>query len=460
MKFVKYSNLKIFSAVAVGYVLLIAFKVQPLDAFIILFTGLVVFVFLRNLTKEINILDVTAMAACISYLLMPLITYNVFHEHQKLAALWRTFMVVSKEDYFYLALPGTVALVMGLWMPRFFKVEQSDAEIFNSVRSYLSNKKAIGVVLILVGLLAVPLINLVPVGLRALLYYASQLTYIGVFYLLYSKIQMRSIAIAFIISLMLAQSVYTGMYGELVYWSILGSIMFLVGNKRFTMFYRVSLLIVGVVFIFLLQSVKHDYRDVVWKGAERGNDPALFFSLFLERFQDPTSIFEEDRIYKLVVRANQGYLIARSMDHVPKHEPFANGETVYKSFASALVPRFLWANKPESGGRANICRFLGDCGKYNYSYNIGQLGEAYVNFGVKGAWLYMFMYGFMLSTLLNIVRLFSSKHPTLILWIPLLFYPAMVVESDLLTFINSFIKGVMFCMIFYFSIKLYLRINI
>lgn len=431
-----------------------------IETIIWVLTALSVYVFLGNLTRKINYLDVTALAACISYLLMPLLVYNLFGEHNKLAALWHTYMTVERRDYFFLALPGTIALIIGLWAPPLINAPVSDEVLISRVKAYLGRKKIVGVLLFLTGLISIPFVALAPPSLQAIFYFASQLTYIGAIYLLYSGQQLKGITILFILALMIAQAVITGMYGELVYWSVMGVILMLIGKTSFTVTHKVMMLCTGVVLLFLIQSIKHEYRAVVWKGASRGNDPVVFFNLLADRIKHPEAMFGPERIYKVVVRANQGYLIGRAMEYVPKHEPFAQGETIYKSLWSALVPRFMWKDKPRAGGQENICRFLGDCGHYNYSYNIGQLGEAYVNFGVIGAWIYMFIYGYLLKNLFGLVRYLSIRTPSLILWTPILFYTAMIVETDLLTFINSFVKGVMFCALCFAAFKVVLNVKL
>ncbi|MBK9104734.1 MAG: hypothetical protein IPL92_09205 [Saprospiraceae bacterium] len=443
-----------------GFLLFLAAGFPFLDTVVWVTTLTSFYVFMLHLTRRVNFLDVTAMAACISYLLVPLVTYNLFGKENKLAALWQTYMTIDKQDYFRLALPGTIALIIGLWFPSLIKTPATDGQLILNVKKYLTNKSYIGMLLIMTGILAVPFVQWAPPSISAIFYFVSQLTYIGVIYLLHSNLQLKGAAIAFILILMVAQSILTGMYGELVYWSVMGVILMVMNKESFTMSRKLILISVGIVSLFLIQSIKHEYRDKVWKGAERGNDPSLFFSLIVDRIMDPASIFEPERMYKVVVRANQGYLVARSMDYVPKHEPFARGETILSSFASAIVPRFLWADKPKVGGQENICRFLGDCGRYNYSYNIGQLGEAYVNFGIVGGWIWMFFYGLMLNTLLNLFRYLSVKRPTLLLWTPLLFYPAMVVETDFLTFINTFVKGAMFCAASYLLFRLFVKIRL
>lgn len=440
--------------------LFMSLSFPALDTIVYSVTLISVYVFVLHLSKRINFLDVTAMAACISYLLVPLITYSMFGKHNKLAVLWQTYMTIDKQEYFRLALPGTLALIAGLWVPFWIKIPIQDGQLILNVKKYLANKSYIGILLIFIGILAIPFVTWAPPSVSAIFYFGSQLTYIGVIYLLHSNLQLKSMAIAFILILMLVQSILTGMYGELVYWSVMGVILLVMNKASLTLTRKLILLGSGIIVLFLIQSIKHEYRDKVWKGAERGNDPALFFSLIVDRVKDPATIFDPERFYKVVVRANQGYLVARTMDFVPKHEPFAHGETILSSFAASFVPRFLWPDKPKVGGQENICRFLGDCGRINYSYNIGQLGEAYVNFGIVGGCIWMFFYGYILNTLLNVFRFLSLKRPTLLLWTPLLFYPAMVVETDFLTFINTFVKGIMFCAACYLLFSLFLKVRL
>lgn len=440
--------------------LLLGLGLAWIEAMVWTITLVTIYVFLSNLTRKVNFLDVTAVAACASYLMMPMLVYNVFGEHNKLAALWQTYMTIDKEEYFRLALPGTLGLLLGLWAPPLKTTDLTDVNLMDRVKIYLKRKKVLGFIMICLGLMAMPLVVVAPESLRAPIFFVTQLTYVGVLYLLYSNIRLKALGIIFILSLMIAQTVITGMYGELVYWSVMGFILMMIGKRWFTFPYKILMLVFGVVILFMIQSIKHEYRDVVWKGAIRGNDSALFFSLVADRIEHPLHIFDPDRIYRVVVRANQGYLIGRAMDYVPKHEPFARGETIAKSFFAGLIPRFLWQDKPKVGGQENICRFLGDCRKYNYSYNIGQLGEAYVNFGVVGAWIYMFFYGYLLTSLFHFIRYLTVKRPSLILWTPVLFYPAMVVETDLLTFLNTFIKGAIFCAFCYMAFRIVLKIRI
>ena len=98
---------------------------------------------------------------------------------------------------------------------------------------------------------------------------------------------------------------------------------------------------------------------------------------------------------------NQGWLVAMTMKKVPDKFDFAYGETIWQSVAAAIVPRFIWPDKPEAGGKANLKRFWG----YNlvgFSMNIGPFGEGYANFDKIGGIIYMFFYGLFFNFLLSL----------------------------------------------------------
>jgi hypothetical protein len=213
------------------------------------------------------------------------------------------------------------------------------------------------------------------------------------------------------------------------------------------------LVFLGIFGILLIQSIKHEYRDAIESG-DAVNRPGYFFSLLSSRVLNPSTVFQPERLYSAAVRGNQGFLMARTIDYVPKYEPYAKGETIIKSITASFVPRVLWPDKPILGGKENTCRFLGDCAQRSYSYNIGQIGEGYVNFGPVWNILYMLLYGLFINWSLYKIRKISFKYPTIILWIPLLYFAALSLETDLLTFLNTFIKGILMSISVYIGFRI------
>jgi hypothetical protein len=159
-------------------------------------------------------------------------------------------------------------------------------------------------------------------------------------------------------------------------------------------------------------------------------------------------------------RFNQGFLISLAMNYVPRVEPYADGETIWLSLAAVIVPRFLWPDKPEAGGHLNLSRFLGIKKKLSYSMNIGPYGEGYGNFGTVGGVIFIFIYAILIAFFLHKVLEKSMKYPSLIIWIPLLFYYVLTVETDILTTINSFVKTIIFIIFIYWAAKKFFSINV
>jgi len=171
-----------------------------------------------------------------------------------------------------------------------------------------------------------------------------------------------------------------------------------------------------------------------------------------DRITSPSKMVEPNSAFLAAVRLNQGWLVSVTMYFVPRKHPFADGETIWQSVAAAVVPRFIWPDKPEAGGKANLKRFWG----YNitgYSMNIGPLGEAYGNFGVNGGIIYMFFYGLFFNFLLSWVLRMSSKRPTLFLWIPFLFSGTITFETDLLGTLGVILKGLIFTWLIFLTFK-------
>jgi hypothetical protein len=148
------------------------------------------------------------------------------------------------------------------------------------------------------------------------------------------------------------------------------------------------------------------------------------------------------------------------MNYVPRIEPYANGETILRSVGGIIVPRILWPDKPESGGRENLSRFLGIKQKLKYSMNIGPYGEAYGNFGPVYGVVFIFFYGLLLSYMLKLVVEKSNTRPTLLLWAPVLFFSTLTVETDILSTVNSTVKTAIFMYFLFWFVKRVYKVSL
>lgn len=414
-----------------------------LEVISLIFSAGCIFLLIQGIGKRIVIQETIAAYACINYLVMPFIAYHVFNKRNDLAVLWETVMPISSSTYFRILLPAMIGLTLGLFWPLRSR-GLKDSQLLANVKLYLDRKSFLGYVFIVLGTLFGFFYKLVPPGLSAIFYFGSQLLYIGLFYLLFSRPHYKWLILLFGITMLILQSIRTAMYGELIFWTFFALIYLMIGSGRYKLIPKLVLMIFGFLSILLIQSIKHEYRE---EGPDA--DASYFFSLISERILQPSTIFEPDKMFSAVTRGNQGFLMARTIHYVPKREPYAKGETIIKSIAASVVPRIVWKDKPALGGQENTCRFLGDCSKRTYSYNIGQIGEGYANFGPLWNVLYLFFYGLFVNWSLGVIKQVSLKRPSVLLWIPLLFFAGLSLETDLLTFLNTLLKGVIFTALVY-----------
>jgi hypothetical protein len=414
--------------------------------------------FLYRIGQRVVVLDLIIISAIFTWLFMPVIFYHVYTKENYLAHLWVKYMPVSSNDYFSFAVPGTLCMILGLRIPLGkLSINNNPKVYMQNVKELLSLKPNTGLVLIATGLVSSFLRFLTPASLEQIFYLMSHLTYVGFFYVMYSPNKYKRIIVISVIILLIGQALATGMFGEMVY---MMALMFTLAIFGIKISYRRKLFftIFAFLFVIILQSVKEDYRKKSWLEGS-GTDPVYFAELITDRITDPSLIANPDKLFFIAVRFNQGWLAANTMKMVPAKHPFADGETIWQSILASIVPRFLWPDKPEAGGKANLKRFWG----YNikgYSMNIGPEGEAYANFGVTGGIIYMFFYGVFFNLLLSIILNLASKRPTLILWLPFLFLYVISVETDLLTTMNAIIKTSVFTLIIFRLFKSLFKIDL
>lgn len=372
-------------------------------------------------------------------------------------------MPIPADEYFAVAMPGTLSLLLGIYFPNSYSKKNLAKGIIKQLEKRLANNTQIGWTLIGVSLISTIIGPLVPGGFSQFFYLGRNLLFVGLFYLFFSSTKGFNWRIwAGVILVSFGLSVYIGMFGDFIFWSIF---LVLLTQLKKSVNFPVKILFVclGAFGILLIQSVKFDLRNAIWyeKGKLAGQSPiAVFAQLASEKLSTPEELFSPYPLSRMVDRSNQGYLTAFAIRHTPAIEPFAEGETIFKAILASLIPRLLWPDKPTAGGAENIQRFTGLIKSPGVSYNIAPLGDAYVNFGITGGAGFLFLYGLFFNWLLG--RLFSKAQqiPTLILWFPLIFFAVVVAETDVVTTFNHTIKALIFMVICFSGFKIFLKIKL
>jgi hypothetical protein len=425
--------------------------------------GVVLFVYsflelLYDLGKRIVILDFIIQLAIFTCLVMPAIFYHVYTRDDYMARLWVKFMPISSDEYFSFALPAVIAMAIGLRVPiKKYKIDENPKRYINNVENYLRDKPYLGLSLIAIGVVSGLLNFLVPTVLKQVFFLMEHLTFVGVFYVIYSPYKNKRLVVTGVIALMLAQTLIAGMFGELVYLLACSLVLILLG-KKISFGRKLVFAIIGIMFIIVIQSVKVEYRKRSWNEGI-GADPLYFGQLVESRLSGANSLLDANNLFFTSVRMNQGWLVAVTMKMVPERYPFGNIENVGANVASTIVPRFIWPDKPEAGGKANLKRFWG-FKLTGYSMNLGPLGEAYANFDRTGGIVYMFLYGLLFNFILAYLLKFAEKRPSIVLWLPFLLFYAISVETDLVTTMGSLMKGIFFTWLVFKAYRISFRIDL
>jgi hypothetical protein len=167
---------------------------------------------------------------------------------------------------------------------------------------------------------------------------------------------------------------------------------------------RAAVVIAGLLLGYIGLSVyvtymrdRRDIRAVVWTGGsmdERFDQIGETLST-IEWF----NVRDTAHLDRIDIRLNQDYLLGASVAYLAGGSTqFARGGTLWDAFV-ALVPRALWPNKPVIAGSGNLVSdFTGIRFADGTSVGIGQVMEAYVNFGRPGVLVAFLVLGALVST--------------------------------------------------------------
>jgi hypothetical protein len=416
--------------------------------------------FYKSIGVSYNLIAIPILLLVAECLIGSVLVYRYYNDHPFIIA-FQYYMFIDAETYFAYVVPATIAMIIGLVLPFRSKNAQTQSikDAISRTKRYLEEKSNIGRFLIIIGASALVLKIFSPYELEYVFYLLEKLIVIGAFYIYFSKDPYRTHFMLGAVFLLLLQSIFQGMFGDLVYILILGGLLILL-NKQFSHFKKIGFILLLMFFILSIQSIKTEYRRLTWYGGGGDrNQTEIFTTLLFDKMTAPEQIFTMEGFMPVVVRMNQGMIVSRVMGYIPEKKSFADGETILNSTFSTFVPRIFWPDKPIAGGKYNMQRFTG-MEVEGYSMNVGVIGEAYGNFGKNGGVVFMFVYGVFFNLVFYFLIGLLKKNPTLILWVPFIFVNAVQAETDTLMTINSTIKNILFVGLLYWSFKRYLKIKL
>jgi len=388
-------------------------------------------------------------------LVMAQVGYRIYNYQNYLARAFFKYMVVPEDVYFRFALPAVSAFSVAMCWPimkdkMIMDEGQSLQRLLQEVKRQLNIYGKKGIVIVAIGIVMLYVSAYLPVGLQfaSMLFFFS--SFAGVLYIYYAPaFSYKKWLLTFFVLFIIVGTIQSGVFTLIVYMGItIFSFLFL--GKKFAMWKKILVFIVGALALLVIQNVKGAYRHVTWKDEEyQGNKYELFGEIVSEKLGDVGNMFDEKAFFPVYMRTNQGFNVSIVMRRIPTKQDFDGGKRLLTVTASAFVPRFLWPDKPEAGGRESMKYFAG-IDISGWSTNVGPLGEAYGSFGVAGGIIYMFCLGLFIRWSYKKVFIVARRLPLIILWIPVLYYQVTSsMETDTLQILNSLLKGAFFLWLLY-----------
>jgi hypothetical protein len=352
-------------------------------------------------------------------------------------------MAVPEERYFGFMVPAFLLFSVGLSIgkERGYVIEIENKDTFFDI----------GRTLIITGVITEFLIPFAPPALRFFVLLIGNFKFVGALYVLFSEHRRYYIWVGIAFLQIFVNSLSQAFFQELLGWSMF-FILYFFHKKQTSKAQQLGLISILLVGIFILQHVKGGYRITI-QEQEVGVDDRV--NTFLDQYIESTTsdeTFSEESLNHNFVRFNQGYIISRIMNHVPRYEPFAEGETISDALYSSFIPRFLDPSKTiVGGGNGLYTRFTGFELIGGTSKDLSIFGEIYANYGVSrgiiAALIVGLFYNLAITMLLRSIRMDVQ----LIFWIPYLFLIMVRPENGFVAVLNHFSKAAIIAFLFYYA---------
>jgi len=444
------NNSKYVIALTITFLSLILFS---LDIFSSIGIGLFLFFGTKlffEIGEKIEIRDIMILLAILQWVIGPLLAYKIYPDDDFY------YMAVDLEEYMGYVVPASLTFAIGLYLP-LRKKTHTETKYLSDIKLFVFKNKNIDLILISIGIISELIIEIVPSSIRFVLFLISGLRFIGLYFLFISERKNKYIYVYIILGWLFITALRESIFHDLLLW--LGFFLVIVAFiTKPSIKRKIIFLIAGLFFVVVIQTVKHSYREALSEGTGKG--VGLFSELVQEKVLGSDYVTSESNLSAMVTRINQGWIIARIMSWTPSREPFAGGETIIEAIKASFMPRFLFPDKVEAGGRTYFTRFTGKDISDNTSMGLGLIGEAYANYGVSGGAFFMLAIGLFYNFFLVRIYKIAIKHPAIIFFIPLLFLQVIKAETDFSVILNHLLKATVIVWAIFFGLRNFLNIKI
>ena len=376
---------------------------------------------------------------CLQFFIGPALAYNGLEDY----AYFMYQMRVPATEYFGYAIPSVCAFILGLHL----FAGNLDGEVVDErrIKIFVQNNLKIPYIFIVLGFLASVMSTFFSSEFGFVFYLLGSFKFIGLFLLILGTEQLKPVPMTIVIGSVVSSSLGSGMFHDLLTWTVFTAAVFAIKYKI-----SFNLKVIGAVTFILLalsiQLLKSSFRNALGQG-EEGNFETL--ANVYETEDENKGFFNYEDVASANTRINQGWIITNIMITVPDKEPYANGKELMQLLEAAILPRIIAPNKLKAGDREILYKYSRVRVATGTSMALSSVGDAYVNFGAWGGWVFMFVMGLVYSFILSKFQKYSKDYPALILFTALSFYYPIRPDCELQTIWGHLVKSlfVIFVMI-------------
>lgn len=389
---------------------------------------------------------------CLQFFIGPAFAYNGLENY----AYFMYQMRVPAAEYFSYAIPSVCAFIVGLHL----FAGNLDGEVVDEkrIKIFVQNNLKVPYIFIVLGFLASVLSTFFSSEFGFVFYLLGSFKFIGLFLLILGSERLRPVPMAIVIGSIISSSLGSGMFHDLLTWIIFTAAVFAVRYKI-----SFNLKVIGAAGFILLalaiQLLKGSFRNALGQG-EEGDFETL--ANVYETENENKGLFTYEKIASANTRINQGWIITNIMITVPDKEPYSNGKELMQLLEAAILPRVIAPNKLRAGDKEILYKYSGIRTGLGTSMALSSIGDAYINFGVWGGWIFMFVMGLVYSFILSKFKKYSKDYPALILFTALSFYYPIRPDCELQTIWGHLVKSlfVIFVMIQLWKYEFYVPSNV
>ncbi len=377
--------------------------------------------------------EFTLVMYAVNYLLSPSILYN-YND----AEFMPYRMELQPDEYFSVAIPGIFAFHFGLFLipTKIFSTRFSFVKLQATLNEEaMKNWLKIGLVLNFSYILFP-----IPGELAFFILLLSGLRYVGLFGLLTLDAKKYKYHIALVGLYEFYWAFRLAFFHDLMIWIIFFGLYYVFLN-RITISKKLGYSVLFISFAYVLQNFKGEYRNQLYNEEVGDYGVALQGVANSETFKDNTTLFSEEKVANTLVRINQAWIAASSMNHMNLTDKFCGTLLLSKYLEAAFLPRFLAPDKLQAGNKEIFNEYSGHKIAQNTSMALGIVADGYIAFKFPGVLMFCFGLGFLFCTVFKIAERWGKISPFFVLLLfPILYY-AVRPDCELQTTLGQLVKG-------------------